>query len=209
MNTPHEHPDANPEAISESLPSDLVAIARAVDRLAALDAAAMPHDLCERIASSTATRLMAREVTRLDTLGGADQAAASSTLEDRVFMATRGLINTAGVRVHEPADRRDGAARPRRFSVAGRFALAAALLLAGGLTFITLRSNINTNTTSPTTTTTQVASAIQSDLDDLAALVDSGDGRDDVAGLNVALGAIEEALDGDLLKSALDDGGSL
>ncbi len=206
MTTPHEHPHEPPHELAESLPTDLVPIAHALDRLGAFDSAAMPAELCERIATSTATRLMEREVSRLDALSSTDRDAAPSTLEDRVFMATRGLIVRGGARLHEPAAR-DVHTPGRRLFRPARLAIAAMLLLTAVLSLPLLKnSNTGVLTTAP-----QIASAIQSDLDELAELADAvdGAGRDDVTGLNVALRTVEDALDDDLLKPAIDDGGAL
>lgn len=202
----HPHEPPNDAHVSEQLPADLVPTARALDRLAAYDGAAMPPELCERIATSTSARLMAREVSSLDALSTSDRAAAPSTLEDRVFMATRGVINQAGARLHEPVARTPG----RRHIVgriAGRLAIAAALLLTAGVT-VRILENQSTPTTDPAAAP-QVASAIQSDLDELAALLDTGEVREDVAGLNVALRTVEDAMDDDPLKPGIDDGGAL
>lgn len=206
MTTHHNTTDAG----AESFPPELVPIARALDRLAALDRAAMPDELAQRIAASTAAHLMAREVSTLDALSTSDRSAASSTLEDRVFMATRAVITRGpSVRVHEPAER-PTAARPRRMgwnSWGGRLAIAAGLVIATGLALLVLRNS--TTGTPASTPTPQLASAIQNDLDALAAIIDTTDTRDDVLGLNVALRSVEDAIDDDPLKSTLDDGGAL
>lgn len=206
MNPHNEHHDAS---LEQPLPGDLAPIALPLDRLALADRTAMPASLCDRIAGASAGPLTGRELApHLDALSSSERAAASSSLEDRVFTATRGLIARAGgVHVHEAADRRAGARWPARYVWAGRLAAAAAVLLVGVLTLPMLRgTDAKTATAEPTP---QIASAIASDLDELAELIDFGGARDDVAGLKVALRTVEDAMDDDLLRPALEDGGSL
>ncbi len=207
MNPSNEHTNATRD---ESLPGDLAPIALALDRLAFADRTAMPISLCDRIAGASAGPLTGRELSpRLDALSSSERAAASPTLEDRVFMATRGLIASAGgVHVHEAGDRRASVARrPARYVWAGRLAAAAAVLIVGVLTLPILRGTDTGTAAGPATP--QIASAIESDLDELAELIDFGGARDDVAGLKVALRTVEDALEDDLLRPALEDGGSL
>lgn len=201
MNTPHDQ--------SESLPADIAPIAAALDRLGAAERGAMPASLAARIAATATVRGAAADLTpRLEALSTRERMAASSTLEDRVFMATRGLI-TGAARVHEPGQR-GGRERGRRVRWVGRLAVAAGLLLAVGLTLPLLR------TTTPGGGggtggggSERLASAIATDLDELAEMLDTTGAREDVAGLNVALRSVEEAMGDELLRPAGEDGGSL
>jgi hypothetical protein len=204
MNTPHDQ--------SESLPADIAPIGAALDRLGAAERGAMPASLATRIAATAPVRGAAGDLTpRLEALSTRERMAASSTLEDRVFMATRGLITGAG-RVHEPGQR-GGRERGRRVGWVGRLAIAAGLLLAVGLTLPLLR------TTTPGGGgagggaggggSERLASAIATDLDELAEMLDTTGAREDVAGLNVALRSVEEAMGDELLRPAGEDGGSL
>jgi hypothetical protein len=192
------------------LPADLVPVARALDRLGEAERSAMPPELPERIGTCSMTQLLAREVSHLDALSTSDRSSASSTLEDRVFMATRAII-ASPVRLHAPGRGRTTSQAGRRYLWAGRLALAASVLLAVGLVLPIVRNRTGTPGIAPSNIA--LAHEITGDLDELAAITDGAApdaaGRDDVVGLSVALRTVEDALDDDLLKPAIDDGGAL
>lgn len=106
------HPDHAP------LPPELVGIARGLDRLAASEQAAAGAAFEQRLAALTSPAAL--DGAHVDTLAHADRGAAPSTLEDRIFQATRSMLKPAPAPIPIHIMRTRWAAR-----------IAASLLIAG------------------------------------------------------------------------------
>lgn len=164
----NEHPNnqTRPDE-ANSLPAELLGINNALNQLGASDRAAADAAFEQRLAASTLPGLP-----EIDFLAHADRDSASPTLEDRIFVATRSLLNRPAETVAAEAD----APAPIRIHTRSfRWALrvAAVIALGAGATLI-----YNSNQPSPAPrpprpivahvpSSTDIAQQLEADFEDL------------------------------------------
>lgn len=132
--------DSGPIPLPSVMPPELLETSRLMDALGECDRASAPAGLEGRLLTSLKTSVLpaapvqgAADVTdasqRMERLAQVDQAAASRTLEDRIFMATRGVLTAHAVKMNVQMMVGKRPARPMSFAMRA----AAGLLLGGGV----------------------------------------------------------------------------